>query len=80
MSVRSFENIFSQSVDCLSVLFTVSVVQKLLSLNRVHLFIFVIISIILGERSKKVLLQFMSESILCFPLEVLQCLVSHLGL
>ena len=39
-------------------------VQKLLSLSRSHLFIFVFISIILGDRSKKILLQLRSESVL----------------
>ena len=39
-------------------------VQKLLSLIRSHLFIFVFISIILGDKSKRILLRFMSRSIL----------------
>ena len=39
-------------------------VQKLLSLIRSHLFIFVFIFITLGGGSKTILLQFMSESIL----------------
>ena len=39
-------------------------VQKLLRVSRSHLFIFDFTSIILGDRSKKILLQFMSESIL----------------
>ena len=39
-------------------------VQKLLSLIRLHLFIFVFISITLGDRSKKILLQFMSKRVL----------------
>ena len=63
--VTSFANIFSQPVGCLFVLFMVSFdVQKLLSLIRSHLFIFVFISITLGDRSKKILLRFMSESVL----------------
>ena len=36
--------------------------QKLLSLIRSHLFIFVFISITLGEESKRILLQFMWKS------------------
>ena len=41
LSVTSFANIFSQSVGCLLALFIVPfAVQKLLSLNRPHLFIF----------------------------------------
>ena len=44
--VASFANIFSHSVSCIFVLFTVSfAVQKLLSLIRSHLFIFVFIFI-----------------------------------
>ena len=49
LSVASFANIFSHSEGCLLVLFMVSfAVQKLLSLIRSHLFIFVFISISLG--------------------------------
>ena len=65
MSVTSFTNIFSQSVGSLFILFIVSfAVQKLLSLSRSHLFIFVFISIILGDRLKKILRQLRSESVL----------------
>ena len=39
-------------------------VQKLWSLSRSHWFIFVFISIILGDKSKKILLWFISESVL----------------
>ena len=50
LSVASFANIFSHSIGCLFVLFMVSfAVQKLVSLNRSHLFIFVFISVALGE-------------------------------
>ena len=38
--------------------------QKLLSLSRSHWFIFVFVSIILGDKSKKILLWFISESVL----------------
>ena len=42
LSVTSFANIFSQSVGCLFILFMVSfAVQKLISLIRSHLFIFI---------------------------------------
>ena len=42
LSVASFANIFSHSEGCLFILFMVSfAVQKLLSFNRSHLFIFV---------------------------------------
>ena len=62
LSVASFENIFSHSEGCLFFLFMVSfAVQKLLSLIRSHLFIFVFIFITLGDGSKKILLQFRSE-------------------
>ena len=55
-------NIFSHSVGYLFALFMVSfAVQKLLSLIRPHLYIFAFVSITLGDRSKKILLQFMSK-------------------
>ena len=64
-SVASFANIFSYCIGCLFVLFMVSfAVQKLLSLIRSSLFIFVFISIILRDGFKKFLLQFMSKSVL----------------
>ena len=64
LSVVSFANIFSYSEGCLFVLFMVSfAVQKLLSLIKSHLFIFVFISVTLGGRSKKILLWFMSKSV-----------------
>ena len=48
--VASFANIFSQSIGCLFVLFMISfAVQKLVSLIRFHLFIFLFISIALGD-------------------------------
>ena len=65
MSVASFANIFSHSEGCLFVLFTVYfAVQKLLSFIRSHLFIFVLIFVTLGSGSKKILLRFMSKSVL----------------
>ena len=65
MLVSSFANIFSQSLGCLFVLFMVSfAVQKLLSSIRSHLFILVYIFITLGGGSKKVLVPFMSQSVL----------------
>ena len=67
LSVVSFADIFSHSEGGLFVLFMVSfAVQKLLSLIKSHLFIFVFISIILGGGSKKILLWFMSKSV--FPM------------
>ena len=53
--VTSFANIFSPPVACLLVLFMVSfAIQKFSSLVRSHLFIF--ISIILRDGSKKIML------------------------
>ena len=52
LSVVSFAVIFSHSEGCLFTLFIVTfAVQKLLSLIRSHLFIFVFISVILGDGS-----------------------------
>ena len=63
--VISFANIFSHSEGCLFVLFMVSFpVQKFSNFIRSHLFIFVFISITLGGGSKKILLWFMSKSVL----------------
>ena len=61
----SFACIFSHFVGCLFILLMVSfAVQKLLSLIRFHLFIFVFIFITLGGGSEKILLGFISESFL----------------
>ena len=63
--IASFSNIFFHSENCLYVLIIISsAVQKILSLFRSHLFIFVFIFITLGGRSKKILLQYMSKSVL----------------
>ena len=63
--VTLLANVFSRSVGSLFVALMVSfTVQKSLSLIRSHLFIFVFIFITLGGRSKKILLQFMSGSVL----------------
>ena len=69
MSADSFAMIFSHSVYCLLVLFRVSfAVQKLLSLIKfICLFLFIVT---LGDGSEKILLWFMSEGGLCFPLSV----------
>ena len=68
LSVASFANIFSHSVGCLFILFMVSfAVQKLVGLIWFHLFIFVFISIALGDWPKKTLVQFMSE---CFAYDL----------
>ena len=65
LSVDSFANIFSHSEGCLFVLIVVSfALQKLLSFIRSHLFIFVFISITLGSGLEKILLWFMSKSVL----------------
>ena len=63
--VASFANIFSHFVGCIFILFMISfAMQKLLSFIRSYLFIFIFIFIALGGGSKKILLQFMSESVL----------------
>ena len=65
LSVASFAIILTHSESCLFTLFIVSfVVQKLLILIRSHLFIFAFISSILGGGSERILLWFMSESVL----------------
>ena len=57
LSVELFASAFSQFVGCLFILFMVSfAVQKLFSLIRSHLFIFVFISITIGDRTKNILL------------------------
>ena len=71
--VALFANIFSQSIDCLFILFMVSLdVQKFLCLIRSHLFIFVFIFITVESGSKKILLQFYQNVFcLCFLLKFL---------
>ena len=60
-----FANVFSYSEGCHFILFMVSfAMQKLLSLNRSHLFIFAFIFITLGGGSKNILVWFMSKCIL----------------
>ena len=72
LSIASFANIFSHSECCLFVLFMVFfAVQKLLSLIRSHLFIFVLISVTLGVGSKKICDLCQRVFFLCFPLRVL---------
>ena len=69
--VASFANIFSHSDGCLFILLMVSLaMQKLLSLIRSYSFIFIFIT--LGGGLEKILLQFMLNSVLCFPLRVLR--------
>ena len=63
--VISFANIFSHSVGCLFVLLMACfAVQKVLSLIRTHLFIFAFVSFAWGDRSKNILLWFMSKTFL----------------
>ena len=63
MSAASFENISSYSESCRLVLFMVSfAAQKVLSLIRSHLFVFLFITVV--GQSKKILLWFMSKSVL----------------
>ena len=61
----SFTNIFSHSEHCFFILFMFSfAVQKLLGLIRSHLFTFVFICITLGGGSERILLWFLSSSVL----------------
>ena len=61
----ALSDIFSHAVGCLFVLLLVSfAMQKLLSLVRSHLFIFAIFLLLYEVDPKKILLQFMSKSIL----------------
>ena len=63
--VASFANIFSHSLGCLfCFLYGFLCCAKPLSLIKSPLFIFVFISITLGEGSKKILLWFMSKCVL----------------
>ena len=56
LSVVSFGIIFSHSEGCLLTLFIASfALQKILSLIRPHLFLFVFISITLGDGSERIL-------------------------
>ena len=65
LSVVSFAIIFSHSEGCLFTLLIVSIAApKLLSLIRSHLFTLVFISITLGGGSRRILLWFMSLSVL----------------
>jgi len=74
--VASFENIFSQSVGCLSILLFVSfVMQKLLSLIRSHLLNFAFTSIVLGDWPKKTMAQFTSENVLLVFSSRVSCII-----
>ena len=65
LSAISFASIFSHSVGLSFCFVHVSfAVQKVLSLIRSHLFSFAFISFALGDKSKKILLWFMSKSVL----------------
>ena len=65
--ITLFANISSHSVGCLFILFLISfAMQKLISLIMSHLFIFVFISIALGDWPKKTLVRFMSQNVLPF--------------
>ena len=57
-----FANIFSHSVGCLFILLMVSfAVQKLLSLIRFRLFIFVFVSFACGDRPKNIAMTYVKE-------------------
>ena len=82
LSVILFANTFSHSVGCLFILLMVSfAMQKVLSLIRSHLFIFVFFPLLLRDGSHKIFLEFMSKSVLpMFSYGVLQYLVLYLSL
>ena len=81
LSVSSFAIIFYHSEGCLFTLLIVSfVVQKLLSLFRSHLFIFVFISITLGGHRGSCCDLCQRVFCLCFPLRALYFLILHLDL
>ena len=64
LSVASLWNIVSHLLGCLSVLFMISfALQNLLSLIRSHLLIFAFVSITQRDESRKILLWFMSGSV-----------------
>ena len=74
LSVVSFAVIFSHSQRCLFTLLIISFpMQKILSLIRSHLSAFVFISITLGGGSQRILLLFMSSSVL--PLFSSKCFI-----
>ena len=65
LSVASFAIISSHFQSCLFILFIVPLtVEKLWHLIRSRLFIFVLFSMTLGDGSKRILLWFMSKSVL----------------
>ena len=81
-SVAPFANIFSNPIGCLFTLSMISfAIQKVISLIRFHLFIFVFISFALVEWSKKILLWFMLENSLpMFYLGRVCCHILYLSL
>ena len=81
LSVASFAIIFSHSEGCLFTLLIFSfVVQKLLSLIRSHLFIFALISNILGGWSEDPAVMYVGECFAYVLLGVLWFLVLRLDL
>ena len=64
MSVVPFAIIFSHSEGCLFILLIISFAVQKLFFIKSYLFIFVFISINLGGESERILLQFMSKSVL----------------
>ena len=83
LSVALFVNIFSHSVGCLFVLFMVSfAVQKLLSLIRFHLFIYLCFYFRYSRSQiqNDIAAIYVRVFCLCFPLRVSEYQVLHLGL
>ena len=63
LSVASFETIFSHSIGCICFMVSFAL-QKLVSLIRPHCFIFVFISVALGNRPKEECVQLMLDNAL----------------
>ena len=80
--VTSFANIFSNSVGCLFILLTVSfAVQKIVRLNRSHLFIFALILLPWETDLRKYCYDLCPRMFcLCSFLGVLWCHILYLGL
>ena len=81
LSVALFANIFSHSIECLFVLFMISLaVQKLISLSRYHLFIFAFIFLPWETDLRNIATVYVRIFCLCFLLGVLWCHVLYSGL
>ena len=62
--LASYQSYYFHLADFLFILLIISFVQKLLNVIMSHLLIFVSVSFVLGDRSRKILLWFMSKNVL----------------